>query len=109
MLSLTATQVLYLGFVGTVLNVICQVPQMILTFSNKNLDAISLTTNIIILVSQFIWILYGYYIQSVPVIVSSSIIGVLCSIIIVRVLYIRNDNNISNDIHSPSMIDDFQI
>lgn len=102
MLSLTATQLLYLGFSGTFLNVICQVPQVILTFSDKNLEAISLPTNIIILVSQFIWVMYGYFIRSIPVMVSSSIIAVLCSIIIVRVLYIRKNT----EVHSASMIED---
>lgn len=104
MISLTPKQVLYLGFVATIFNSVSQLPQVILTFSNKNLDAISLTTNSLILVSQILWILYGYYVHSIPLIVSSSIVGILCLIIIIRVLLIRNDTNI----HSASvMISDF--
>ena len=104
MLSLTPKQVLYLGFVATAFNAVSQIPQVILTFSNKNLEAVSLSTNILIVIAQFMWILYGYYVYSIPLIVSSSIVGILCLIIIIRVLLIRNDTNI----HSASvMISDF--
>lgn len=99
MLSFTPKQVLYLGFIATAFNAVSQIPQVIVTFSNRNLEAVSLSTNILIVIAQVLWMIYGYYIHSIPLILSSSIIGMLCVIIILRVLWVRGETNI----HSPSI------
>lgn len=89
MLSLTPKQILYLGFLGTFLNAVSQIPEVVLTFSEKDLEAVSIPTNILIFLSQLVWLLYGYYIHSTPMIFSSIAVAILCFTIVVRVLYVR--------------------
>lgn len=89
MISLTTKQILYLGFLGTALSVVSQIPQVVLTFSDTDLEAVSISTNILICFSQLVWMFYGFCIHSIPMILSSTAVAILCFTIVVRVMYVR--------------------
>lgn len=97
---LSSQQVVYLGFMATAVNAISQLPQVLVTFKTTNLEAVSITTNILLFVAQCLWFIYAVYVKSTPLMVSATMTGILCLIIIVRVWRIRRSTSHDNEMLS---------
>lgn len=94
---LSPKQILYLGFIATGVNAISQIPQVLITFRTTNLEGVSISTNVLLFVAQCLWFVYGIYVDSIPLIVSAGMTGLLCFIIIIRTLYIRQKSKIMTE------------
>jgi uncharacterized protein with PQ loop repeat len=88
----TSGQILYLGLSATAVNAISQIPQVLITYSTDNVEAISLSTNVLLFIAQCLWFIYAYYVNSIPLLISAGMTGILCLIIIVRVSQLRRKN-----------------
>jgi MtN3 and saliva related transmembrane protein len=67
-----------LGYSGTCLLGITMLPQVYKTFSEKRANDLSLSYLILQFSANVLFIVYGYFIQSIPVIISNCIVF-LCS------------------------------
>jgi MtN3 and saliva related transmembrane protein len=70
---------------ATVLGVItglANFPQIIKILKNKSARDISITTNLIFLVSSIVWLLYGFQLNSFPLIIANIIYIVTYALII---------------------------
>ena len=76
----------FLGYIGTSLLGITMLPQIYKTFSEKKANDISLSYLILQLCTNCIFIVYGYFINSIPIIISN-IIVLLCSSSLVYAKY----------------------
>ena len=84
-----------LGFIGTFILGITLFPQVYKTFTEKQAKNLSLVYLILQFSANIIFIIYGYLINSWPVLVSNSIVS-LCSILLIYAkLKFKEDNVLS--------------
>ena len=81
-----------LGYVGTVLLGVTLVPQVVKTYQVQSACELSWCYLILQIISNVIFIVYGYFIWSLPIIISNSIVF-LCSgsLIFAKMKYRFND------------------
>jgi MtN3 and saliva related transmembrane protein len=71
-----------LGLVAGTLTTISFLPQVIKIWTSKSAKDISLTMFLLFSAGIFLWLIYGVFISSLPVILSNAITLVLASIIL---------------------------
>jgi len=71
-----------LGLVAATLTTVAFVPQVYKTWKNKSVKDISLSMYTVLLMGLLLWIVYGFYINSLPII-SANIITATLSVLIV--------------------------
>ncbi|MBW4489137.1 MAG: SemiSWEET transporter [Trichocoleus desertorum ATA4-8-CV12] len=77
-----------LGFVAAALTTTAFVPQLLKTWRSKSAKDVSLWMLITFSVGVFLWLIYGVYIQSLPVIIANSVTFILSSInLILKIRY----------------------
>nr|WP_290220993.1 SemiSWEET transporter [Trichocoleus desertorum] len=69
-----------LGLVAAALTTTAFVPQLFKTWRSKSAKDVSLWMLITFSIGVFLWLIYGVYIQSLPVIIANSVTFVLSSI-----------------------------
>ncbi|MEM3860371.1 MAG: SemiSWEET transporter [Candidatus Micrarchaeaceae archaeon] len=85
------TIVVIVGLVAGTLTTSSFAPQVVKIYLKKKADEISATMFSVILMGMILWVLYGYMINSTPVIIANSISGVLClTILILKFHYEKN-------------------
>ncbi|MCL4371739.1 PQ-loop domain-containing transporter [Candidatus Marsarchaeota archaeon] len=73
-----------LGLAGSILVTIAYVPQTIKTVSTKHTKDLSLTWLLILAIGLFMYTVYGVWISSIPVIISS---GLGCILVVILLAY----------------------
>ncbi len=66
------------GFVGTAILGVTMLPQVYKTFREKKANDLSLSYLVLQLIANVLFLVYGYFIESLPVVISNGIVF-LCS------------------------------
>jgi MtN3 and saliva related transmembrane protein len=72
-----------LGLVAATLTTGAFVPQVYKTWKNKSVKDISLSMYTVLLMGLLLWIVYGFYINSLPIIAANIITATLSVLIII--------------------------
>ncbi len=75
-----------LGLVAATLTTAAFVPQVYKTWKNKSVKDISLSMYTVLLLGLLLWIVYGFYINSLPIIVANIITATLSVLIVIMKL-----------------------
>jgi MtN3 and saliva related transmembrane protein len=90
MMSLSAQVVDNIGFVAAFCTTAAFVPQLLRVLKLRSAREISLGTFLLFSTGVFLWLLYGLYIGSKPVIVSNVVtLGLSVSILVLKIRYDR--------------------
>ena len=90
-IAISTTPVEYLGFAAAFCTTAAFVPQLVRVIRLRSARDISLPTFLLFSIGVFLWLLYGLYIHSKPVIASNSVTLILSlSILILKLRYDRN-------------------
>lgn len=71
-----------IGTIGAVLTTICWAPQAWRVIRYRNTHAISLLTNVALLIGQVCWLIYGLALNNWPLIVSNTISIMFTAVIV---------------------------
>ena len=71
-----------IGFLATVITTIAFLPQVIKTWRSKSTKDVSLQMLILFCTGVFLWLVYGFYIKALPIIVANALILMLNLIIL---------------------------
>jgi MtN3 and saliva related transmembrane protein len=74
---MNATVIEILGYTGSFLSAITFIPQVIQVYKTQDAKGLSLQMLLIILTSTIVWLLYGFGINALPVIICNAIIMLL--------------------------------
>ncbi|MFA4937192.1 MAG: SemiSWEET family transporter [Patescibacteria group bacterium] len=78
----------YIGFIAGLFVAISLLPQVIKSWKTKSTRDLAMLWNVINLIGQILWIVYGYGINSYPLIAMSAItLVMLLSLIILKLKY----------------------
>ena len=72
-----------LGLVAATLTTSAFVPQVYKTWKNKSVKDISLSMYTVLLMGLLLWIVYGFYINSLPIIAANIITATLSVLIVI--------------------------
>ena len=72
-----------LGLVAGILTTIAYLPQLIKTWKSKSADDLSWTMLIVLCTGIILWLVYGFYIQDIPIIAANIVTFIFASIILV--------------------------
>ena len=80
-----------LGYFAAVLTTIAFVPQLLKTIISKKAEDVSLTTLVMFLTGVGSWIIYGFRIQSKPILIANVITFILNLLILIfKINYTKN-------------------
>ena len=79
-----------LGYIGTLILGVTLLPQVFKTFSEKKANDLSLSYLGLQFSANILFIIYGYFLESLPVIISNSIV-LLCSSSLIYAKYMYKD------------------
>ncbi len=78
------------GYFAAILTTSAFLPQLIKTLKTRKADDVSLTTLIMFIIGVFSWIIYGYKISSLPILLANLITLILnLSILISKIYFSR--------------------
>jgi len=78
------------GYFAAILTTSAFLPQLIKTLKTRKADDVSLTTLIMFIIGVFSWIIYGYKISSLPILIANLITLILnLSILISKIYFSR--------------------
>ena len=89
-----------IGFIATALSVICFIPQAIKTIKTRDTEAISFWMYLLFLLSVIFWLIYGFMVSSMPIIIKNILVIILSGII----LYLKIRNLIEKN-NSPQKLE----
>lgn len=72
-----------IGMMAAVLGTICWAPQALKIIRTRDTKALSLGTNILMLITVTLWLIYGLMLSSLPIIIANSVSMVLIGLIVV--------------------------
>jgi MtN3 and saliva related transmembrane protein len=72
----------YVGLFGAFLSAITFIPQVIRAWQTKSVGDISLLMLIIVFTSVIVWLVYGFYLHLLPVIIANTIILLLSVVLL---------------------------
>ena len=75
------------GYFAAILTTTAFLPQLIKTLTTKKAEDVSLTTLILFIVGVFSWIIYGYKISSLPILIANLITLILNLLILISKIY----------------------
>ena len=75
------------GYFAAVLTTAAFLPQLIKTLQTKSADDVSLITLVMFIIGVLSWIIYGYKISSIPILIANSITFVLNFLILISKIY----------------------
>ena len=81
------------GYFAAILTTIAFIPQLIKTLKTKRADDVSLITLIMFLTGVFLWIIYGFRINSTPILIANTITFLLNLLILISKIYYSKDAN----------------
>ncbi|WP_418964475.1 SemiSWEET transporter [Cetobacterium sp.] len=71
-----------IGIIAATLTTIAFFPQVIQVTKSKDTKSISLTMYILFVTGVLLWVLYGFYLNDLPIIIANSIVAVASTIIL---------------------------
>lgn len=71
-----------IGIIAATLTTIVFFPQVIQVIKSKDTKSISLTMYILFVTGVLLWVLYGFYLNDLPIIIANSIVAVASTIIL---------------------------
>ncbi|MGL5367463.1 MAG: SemiSWEET transporter [Cetobacterium somerae] len=71
-----------IGIIAATLTTIAFFPQVIQVIKSKDTKSISLTMYILFVTGVLLWVLYGFYLNDLPIIIANSIVAVASTIIL---------------------------
>ena len=81
------------GYFAAILTTAAFLPQLIKTLKTKKADDVSLTTLIMFIIGVFSWIVYGYKISSIPILIANLITLTLNLMILISKIYFSKTLN----------------
>ena len=75
------------GYLAAILTTAAFLPQLIKTLKTKKADDVSLTTLIMFIIGVFSWIVYGYEISSLPILLANLITLILNLLILTSKIF----------------------
>jgi MtN3 and saliva related transmembrane protein len=72
----------YVGLAGAFLSAITFIPQVIRAWQTKSVGDLSLLMLLIVFTSVIVWLIYGFYLHLVPVIIANAIILILSVVLL---------------------------
>ena len=75
------------GYIAAVLTTAAFLPQLIKTLKTKKADDVSLITLIMFIIGVLCWIIYGYKMSSIPIIIANLITLILNLLILISKIY----------------------
>jgi MtN3 and saliva related transmembrane protein len=81
-LSLPAQWVELIGYFGSFLTSITFIPQVYKSWKSKSVGDLSIWMVLIVITSTIVWLVYGFAIQSGPVILANSIVFILTLVLL---------------------------
>ena len=75
------------GFIAAILTTAAFLPQLIKTLKTKKADDVSLITLIMFIIGVLCWIIYGYKISSIPILLANLITFILNLLILISKIY----------------------
>ena len=75
------------GYIAAILTTAAFLPQLIKTLKTKKADDVSLITLIMFIVGVLCWIIYGYKISSIPILLANLITLILNLLILISKIY----------------------
>ena len=75
------------GYIAAILTTAAFLPQLIKTLKTKKAEDVSLVTLIMFIVGVLCWIIYGYKISSIPILIANLITLILNLLILISKIY----------------------
>ena len=75
------------GYIAAVLTTAAFLPQLIKTLKTKKADDVSLITLSMFIIGVLCWIIYGYNISSIPILIANLITLILNLLILISKIY----------------------
>ena len=75
------------GYIAAVLTTAAFLPQLIKTLKTKKADDVSLVTLIMFIIGVLCWIIYGYKISSIPILIANLMTLILNLLILISKIY----------------------
>ena len=75
------------GYIAAILTTSAFLPQLIKTLKTKKADDVSLITLIMFIIGVLSWIIYGYKISSIPILIANLITLILNLLILISKIY----------------------
>jgi MtN3 and saliva related transmembrane protein len=75
------------GYIAAFLTTAAFLPQLIKTLKTKKADDVSLVTLIMFIIGVLCWIIYGYNISSIPILIANLITLILNLLILISKIY----------------------
>ena len=75
------------GYIAAILTTAAFLPQLIKTLKTKKADDVSLITLIMFIIGVLCWIIYGYRISSIPILLANLITLILNLLILISKIY----------------------
>tara|TARA_E500000331_G_C17213512_1_gene694824 strand:+ start:1227 stop:1487 length:261 start_codon:yes stop_codon:yes gene_type:complete len=82
-------QIEAIGFLAAIFTTSAFVPQVYKIWRFRNSDGVSLTMYLVMLSGVLLWVLYGWFIKSISIVVANSLAAILQAIIIFFKLKVR--------------------
>jgi MtN3 and saliva related transmembrane protein len=79
---MTATEINLIGYIAAFCTTLCWVPQAVRTIRTKDTRAISLWTQALFAIGIMLWLVYGVYIASIPIVLANAVTLVLVLVIL---------------------------
>ena len=83
----------FFGYFAAILTTAAFLPQLIKTLRTKKADDVSLVTLIMFICGVFSWIIYGYKISSIPILMANIITFTLNVLILISKIYYSKNIN----------------
>lgn len=80
--SLPASSVEFIGYFGSFLTSITFIPQVYKSWKSKSVGDLSIWMVLIVVTSTLVWLVYGYAINSGPVMVANTIVLLLTLVLL---------------------------
>lgn len=72
----------WIGSVAAVLGTLCWLPQTAKILRHRRTDGVSVITNAMLLVAVMLWVIYGVYHESWPIIIANAVSAALIAAIL---------------------------
>lgn len=82
-----------LGLIAGVLTTIAYLPQLIKTWQTKSAHDLSWSMLIVLCTGIILWLVYGFYIQNIPIIAANIVTFLFASMILVLKIRYKSDTS----------------
>lgn len=80
----------YVGLFGAFLSSITFIPQVVKAWKSKSVKDLSIWMLLIVFTSVIVWLIYGFYLNLLPVILANSVILLLSMVLLYFKIKFRN-------------------